>query len=36
VLDTTRFESAFGLEPRSWHDGLREVVRELMDPSKKA
>lgn len=30
VLDSSRFERAYGLEPRSWHDGLREVVGELM------
>lgn len=29
VLATGRFEQAFGLSPRPWRDGLREVVSEL-------
>jgi dTDP-4-dehydrorhamnose reductase len=29
VLDTTAFETVFGYTPRSWRDGLSEIVREL-------
>ncbi|HXK18159.1 MAG TPA: dTDP-4-dehydrorhamnose reductase [Polyangiaceae bacterium] len=30
VLETAEFTRSFGLTPRSWRDGLREVVRELL------
>jgi dTDP-4-dehydrorhamnose reductase len=32
VLDTSRFESSFGLSPRPWLDDLREVVQQLAAP----
>lgn len=32
VLATTRFETAFAFQPRSWRDGMREAVRELLAP----
>jgi dTDP-4-dehydrorhamnose reductase len=36
VLDTSHFETSFGLTPRSWRDGLREAVAELTGPSLRA